>query len=196
MFNKKITIFFLSLYFLQSSFVATAGGDDKKGKDWVFHPSFETGLLLGGRINNENFVYESGYFAYLIADVQVSKKVYYGLGSGFNMLEDKTFIPVFVDFKGSFESFNKSSSYFSCQLGYSIASYNDDFEYENVNYKGGIMFSPGFGYRFNIRDSYCLLINISYQHQFGEIEYSASGGRKISEGMDFDLLFFKLGFMF
>lgn len=165
---------------------------DKKNKVKL-HPSIEAGYMVGGLINSDNFVFKSGISAHLIADFKLNGNVYYGIGAGYEQLKNDKFVPIFLDVKGFLKK-NKPSMFFSGQLGYTLAWNDKLYNYNSYSYKGGIMFSPGIGYKIPVKD-HVWMINVSYRQQFARIEYEAPGN-KYTDELSFVLLAFKLGLLF
>lgn len=188
----SITILFGIL--LANTTALSAQEKEKKDKPkFKLHPSIEANYLVGGLINSDNFVFKSGIGGHFIADFKFSDKVYYGIGAGYEQLENDNFVPIFLDVKGFLKK-KKASAYFTGQLGYSIAWNDDLYNYNSYSYKGGIMFSPGIGYKIPVKD-HTFLINVSYRQQFARIEYDAPG-ETYKDDLSFVMLAFKLGLLF
>ncbi len=167
---------------------------DEKKEPIEFHPSLEVNYAIGGLINSENFVFKNGIGLHAIADFEFHERVYAGLGVGYERLDNDQWLPIFVDLK-AFTKKNKRSAYFTGQLGYTLM-WNDDFaRYNSYTYTGGIMFSPGIGYKLPLEKAGTMLFNVSYRQQYGSIEYE-SAGENYTDRLSFVLLALKIGYLF
>lgn len=158
------------------------------------HPSFEINYGVGGLINSENFVFKNGLGAHAIADFEFHERVFAGFGVGYEQFDSDQWVPIFFDLK-AFIKKNKRSAYFTGQLGYTLM-WNDNYaRYNSYTYTGGIMFSPGLGYKLPLEKAGALLFNVSYRQQFASIEYEAAG-ENYTDRLSIVLLAFKIGYLF
>jgi hypothetical protein len=190
---------FCFLYLLLFSFsVAYAQDDDKEedkgSKKANLHHTLEVGYLLGGQLSNDNFIYKAGLQAQYTADFQVSSRVLYGAGFGYEKLDQETFIPLFASFKGLLKK-KDSTPFLTAQLGYALGSNKNIYSYQGYSYKGGILFSPGWGYKLSVKDKYSILFSVNYKHQFAKIKYKSLDNHTYEDNLNFDLLIFRIGVM-
>jgi hypothetical protein len=168
--------------------------DDKSSKSANLHHTLELGYSLGGQISNDNFIYKAGLHGQYTADFQVSSRVYYGAGIGYEKLDQETFIPLFASFKGLLKK-KDSTPYLTAQLGYALGSNKNLYSYQGYSYRGGILFSPGFGYKLSVKDKYSILLSVNYKHQFAKIKYKSLDNHTYEDNLNFDLLTFRIGVM-
>lgn len=183
-----ITFFFITLL----TFNAFTQKNEKE--PIAFHPSVELNYAIGGLINSENFVFKNGIGLHAIADFEFHERVYAGLGVGYERLDNDQWLPIFLDLK-AFTKKNKRSAYFTGQLGYTLMWNNDFARYNSYTYTGGIMFSPGIGYKLPLEKSGTMLFNVSYRQQYASIEYEAAG-ENYTDRLSFVMLAFKIGYLF
>ena len=168
--------------------------EEKSKEPLKLHPALELNYAIGGLINSDNFVFKSGLGIHAIADFEVSKKVYVGAGVGYEQLDEDQLLPIFFDLK-AFAKKDKRSVYFTGQLGYALM-WNDDLaRYNSYTYTGGILFSPGVGYKLPVKKAGTIMFNVSYRQQYGSIEYE-SAGENYTDRLSFSLLAFKIGYLF
>lgn len=176
-------------------FLAVSGfAQEKENEPLKIHPSFEVNYGVGGLINSENFVFKNGLGAHAIADFEFHERVFAGLGVGYEQFDNDQWVPIFFDLK-AFIKKNKRSAYFTGQLGYTLM-WNDDYaRYNSYTYTGGIMFSPGIGYKLPLEKAGTLLFNVSYRQQYASVEYEAAG-ENYTDRLSIVLLAFKIGYLF
>lgn len=186
---------FLSICLLIFSLQTNQAQDKISKKPIQLHPAIEAGFGVGGQVNNENFIMESSLDIQISVDKKISKRIYYGLGWGLNRMDGKTYMPLFVEFKGLLDN-KRNIPYLFAQMGYSMAWSEEVEKFEHYNYQGGFYFSPGIGRRIAVKDHYYLLFSLSYRHQFGGITYETPGTDEYREEVNFDMISFRVGFMF
>lgn len=179
------------------SSVAYAQDDEKeeeedKDKAVNLHHTLEAGYAIGGQLSNDNFVYKAGLSAQYTADFQVSTRVFYGAGIGYDKYDNETFIPLFASFKGLLNK-KDNTPFLTAQLGYALGANKNIFSYEGYAFKGGILFSPGWGYRFNVNDKYAFLFSINYKHQFAKIKYNSFDSHTYQDNINYNLLSIRVG---
>lgn len=167
---------------------------DKESKSVNLHHTFELGYVVGGQISNDNFIYKAGLMGQYTADFQVSTRVFYGAGIGYEKLDQETFIPIFASFKGLLKK-KDSSPFLTAQLGYALGLNKNMYSYEGYSYRGGILFSPGFGYKLSVKDKYSVLFSVNYKHQFARIRYKTLDAHTYADNLNFDLLSFRIGIL-
>ncbi len=168
--------------------------EDTKKSTLNLHHTLEAGYAIGGQISNDNFIYKAGLSGQYTADFQVSTRVFYGAGIGYEKFDSETFIPIFASFKGLLKK-KDNTPFLTAQLGYALGSNKDLYSYEGYSYKGGILFSPGWGYKFSVKDKYSFLFSINYKHQFARIKYKTIGEHTYEDNINFNFLSFRVGIM-
>jgi hypothetical protein len=169
--------------------------DKSKGrKSLNLHHTAEVGFSIGGQLSNDNFVYETGRLFQYTADVQVSARVYYGLGIGVEKFDTETFVPITASFKGLLKK-KDSTPYLTAQLGYAFGSNSNVNDYAGYSYQGGLLFSPGFGYKLSVKDKYSILFSVNYKHQFATLKYETFDRQVFRDNLNFDLLSFRVGIL-
>lgn len=175
-----------------------AQDDEKEDKDdkksLKLHHSVEAGLTIGGQVSNDNFIYKSGWLLQYTADVQVSTRVYYGIGGGIEKFDDETFFPLYASFKGLLKK-KDSTPYLTAQMGYAFASNTNYYSYAGYRYRGGILFSPGFGYKLSVKDKYSVLFSVNYKHQFARVQYKTFDSRTFQDEINYDFISFRIGLL-
>jgi hypothetical protein len=194
-FIKSLMIFLLLFISFTDVSAQDDEKDDKAGKSVNLHHTFELGYSLGGQVSNDNFIYKAGMMGQYTADFQASSRVYYGAGIGYEKLDQQTFIPLFASFKGLLKK-KDSTPFLSAQLGYALGFDKNMYSYQGYSYRGGILFSPGWGYKLSVKDKYAILFSVNYKHQFAKIRYKALDNHRYEDNLNFDLLSFRIGVMF
>jgi hypothetical protein len=173
----------------------TPEDEDKKDKNRIelaYH--LAAGYSFGGQMFDEVFIFESGTSFQFITDIKASSKIYYGLGIGYEKLDSESFLPLYFSFKGLSDK-KDQGPYLSFKMGYSFA-WDKDFElYDNYEHKGGLLFGAGIGRMFEIKDTYKILFNISFNHQFVRIDYNTFDDIHYTESINYDMFTFSLGIM-
>lgn len=168
--------------------------EDKSENSLKLHHTAELGFSIGGQVSNDNFVLETGKLFQYTADLQASTRVYYGIGAGIEKFDSETFIPVFASFKGLLKK-KDSTPYLTAQMGYAFASNSSLYSYDGYSYRGGILFSPGFGYKLSVKDKYSILFSVNYKHQFAKLNYETYDLHKYQDNLNFDLISFRVGIL-
>ena len=195
-YSKFILCFFVILLLPISLKNYAFGQENSKEKDKIdLKYSIEAGYTVGGQIVKENFIFESGVTFQYLTDIKISSRIYYGLGLGIEKYDTETFIPVFLSFKGLIKK-KKDAPYLSFQMGYSFAWDKGFNNYANYNYKGGLLFSTGFGRIFDIKEDYNIMIYVNFKHQFAKIDYETFDMNIYTENLNFDMISLRIGFMF
>jgi hypothetical protein len=191
------TLFIYCFLFLCTPVFAQDEDDEEEDKDknsLNLHHTAEVGFSLGGQLSNDNFVYETGRLFQYTADVQVSTRVYYGLGIGVEKFDTETFVPLTASFKGLLKK-KDSTPYLTAQLGYAFASNSNTNDYAGYSYRGGLLFSPGIGYKLSVKDKYSILFSVNYKHQFAMLKYETFYKQMFRDNLNFDLLSFRVGIL-
>ncbi len=150
---------------------------------------------MGGQLSNETFVYKSGIHVQYTAYRAFSSRVLYGLGIGFEQFDNERFIPLFASFQGLLKK-KDHTPFLTAQLGYAVGINRGYPTYEGYQFNGGILFSPGIGYRFSMGDRMAALMGIHYKHQFARSSYETAGGHTYRTTLNYDLIAFRAGIQF
>jgi hypothetical protein len=169
--------------------------DDEGEKSKVkVHHSLEGGLVIGGQLSNEVFVYKSGISLVYAAEVEFSSRVYYGAGLGVDKFREETFYPLFASFRGMLRK-KDNTPFLAAQFGYAFGSNRDYGGFEGYDFRGGVVFSPGLGYRFSVGDKFSGLLGVHYKHQFAQAEYRTYDGFRFRTPINYDLITFRVGIL-
>ncbi len=169
--------------------------DDEGGKSKVkVHHSLEGGLVIGGQLSNEVFVYKSGISLVYAAEVEFSSRVYYGAGLGVDKFREETFYPLFASFRGMLRK-KDNTPFLAAQFGYAFASNRNYGRFEGYDFDGGVVFSPGLGYRFSVGDKFSGLMGVYYKHQFAQAEYRTYDGFRFRTPLSYNLISFRVGIL-
>lgn len=166
---------------------------DKK-KTVQLHPELNVYYQAGGLINSDNFVFRNGIGINAAAHFKFHNKVYYGIGMGYEQLGSEHAVPIYLEVK-AFLKKSKSSAFFTGQLGYAfvwndnLANYNS---YESI---GGILISPGVGYKLTLSNKQNLMFSVHYKNQYAKIKYETVG-KEFEDKFTYNLLVFKIGYLF
>lgn len=175
--------------------MAQEESDAEDEKSSRIRHAWEGGLTLGGQLSNEAFVYKSGMHVQYTAYRVFSSRVMYGLGVGFEQFDQERFIPIFASFQGLLKK-KDNSPFLTAQLGYAIGINRNYPQYEGYHFRGGILFSPGIGYKFSIGDRFAALAGIHYKHQFAKQAYETAGSHTYRTTLNYDLIAFRAGILF
>ena len=168
--------------------------DDEEKSKLKVHHSLEGGLVIGGQLSNEVFVYKSGISLAYAAEVEFSSRVYYGAGLGVDKFREETFYPLFASFRGMLRK-KDNTPFLAAQFGYAFGSDRSYGAFEGYDFRGGVMFSPGLGYRFSVGDKFSGLLGVHYKHQFAQAEYRTYDGFRFRTPLNYDLITFRVGIL-
>jgi hypothetical protein len=101
---------------------------------------------------------------------------------------------LYASFKGLLKK-KDSVPYLTAQVGYAFASNSNLYDYAGYSYRGGIVFSPGIGYKLNVKDKYSVLFSVNYKHQFAGVKYETFDKQVFRDHLNFDLLSFRVGIL-
>lgn len=155
----------------------------------------EFGGIRGIQLSKTFPILKSGGQLNFIVSKSVSPFFEAGLGAGYMALENETFTPLFLRFKGSKKP-HENGLFFAADIGFSQGSNSDFSQNANNRFEGGSYFSPSIGYQFLI-NAHCLFY-ISSAYTMQKAELSQLNNQQIvyhTEHLSFDLLSFKLGFL-
>ena len=167
--------------------------EGEKSKPAVHH-SLEGGLAIGGQLSNEVFVYKSGISLTYAAEVAFSSRVYYGAGLGMDKFREETFFPLFASFRGMLRK-KDNTPFLAAQFGYAFGTHRSYAGFEGYDFRGGVVFSPGIGYRFSAGGKFSGLLGVYYKHQFAQAEYRTYVGFRYRTPLNYDLVSFRVGIL-
>jgi hypothetical protein len=153
------------------------------------------GIVMGGQVVNEKFIYKPGVMGQFSLNAQISPKVYAGIGVSMLSLEDETILPVYLDLKAFFNE-GAQSSFIGLNVGASVA-WSD--YYRNVaefEYEGGLYFSPYYSFQFPLSDDINFLVVTGLVHHIGEIEFITEFDEEYEERFAMDFLTIRAGIRF
>ncbi len=185
MVNKHI-ILFVMLSVLSFSAVAD---EEQKQKKKVY-PSVESGIAIGGMFTAHGFTQHPLKTLHITANIPFTDEVFYGVGAGFESGSGLNLIPVYLSFKGMFND-EGNTAFISSRFGYSLSWSHENNHLKDYELPGGILFSAGVGYRFEIDDEKSLLFELGYHHQFLVEKY-----RNYEEELNMDMISLKVGILF
>ncbi|MEQ9425232.1 MAG: hypothetical protein RJQ09_12485 [Cyclobacteriaceae bacterium] len=129
---------------------------------------FDFGLNFGK--SNSWSGTESYPSLHLISGYQFNQFVGLGLGTGFQSLSNVNIIPTYATFRGDiFDTRIAPFYYVDAGYGFGVNKDDDIFFGDEVDSKGGLMFSPGLGVRFKLKKIY-LTTSLGYKLQKASVE--------------------------
>jgi len=156
--------------------------------------SFQVGILAGGQLVNEKFIYKPGLMGQFSLNTQISSRVHGGIGVALLSLEHETILPIFVDVKGFFRT--KNSSFLGLNIGTS-AAWSDNFNnVSEFEYEGGLYFSTYYAFQFPISENTSFLVSTGLVHHVGEIEFLTMFNEEVEEQFAIDFLTIRGGIRF
>lgn len=191
--------FYLLYVVLSCSFsIEFSAQEDTTGEDsgiLELRSDIQGGIVMGGQVVNEKFIYKPGVMGQFSLNAQISPKVYAGIGVSMLSLEDETIVPVFLDVKAFFNE-RAQSSFLGLNVGAS-AAWSD--YYRNVSefeYEGGLYFSPYYSFQFPLSNEISLLVVTGLIHHIGEIEFITEFNEEYEERFAMDFLTIRAGIRF
>lgn len=172
--------------FLSAALCTCAYGGDK---DKVYHVYIDAAYIFGGQLYNDNFLYDPGISILGSYGRSINKRITLGIGTGVLLLEDASFLPVYVDFTG-YRSGKKNPGFIVMQLGYSHGWNHSLKEFNDYKFRGGLMVGGGLGKRFEVCETFDLAAFFIYRHQFAGVEYRVFEGHQYREELNYDLITF------
>ena len=113
---------------------------------------------------------------------QVNSHFFVGGGTGFKIIDDDLYIPVFGNIRVNFIN-SKITPFFDAKIGYTIGD------------GSGFMLEPMFGCRFGFTDKVALLVSTGYEFQMATVRFSY-GGSSYYEDMNIGGFSVKFGIEF
>lgn len=190
----KSLFLFLAFSFISHEAWTQNLTDVPEKKRLQINSDFQAGILMGGQVVNESFIYKPGVMGQFSLNAELSPRVQGGIGVAVISLEDETILPVYLDFKAFFGESN--SSFLGLNIGAS-AAWSD--YYRNVSefqYEGGLYFSPYYTFQFPISDKMNFLVSTGLVHSIGEIEFFTEFDEEYEERFAMDFLTIRAGIRF
>jgi hypothetical protein len=190
--RQIVTTAFLLTVLLSDAFALETERPEKTRSDYI---RLDVAYIFGAQIYNDNFLYNPGFNVYGIYGTSVNERVNVGLGTGVQLFQNETFIPVFIDLTGFIDK-KKNTRLLSLQCGYSFAWSNALRNLRNSRLNGGIYLNAGFARKFFIDENFSIIPSISYRHQFAQIEYEVFNLEQYCEKINYDMLVVGISFLF
>ena len=178
------------LFVLLSLFSFSAIADEEQKQQKKVYPSVETGIAIGGMFTDHGFTQHPLKTIHITANIPFTDEVFYGVGAGFESGSGLNLIPLYLSFKGMFDD-EGNTAFISSRFGYSLTWSYENSHLKDYELPGGILFSGGVGYRFEIDDEKSLLLELGYHHQFLVEKY-----KNYEEELNLDMITLKVGVLF
>lgn len=171
-----------------------AQGSDKT-KRIPISSDIQVGMLAGGQIANEQFIYKSGIIAQYSINTRLSPWIHAGIGMAIQSLETETIIPFFLDVKAQLKEGDRSP-FIGVNIGSSSGRSTYYRNFANYDYHGGFYFSPYYSFQFPVSKRLNFLLATGYIHQVGWIEYFTEFEETYLESFSMDFLTVRAGLRF
>lgn len=194
----RYTVSLLALlltFLLGAPLFAQVDTGNRESRGLQLSSDLQSGLVVGGQISNEQFVYKSGFSAQMAVNTKLSPWLYAGLGVGVQALDTETIIPVFVDFKAHLKE-SERTSFLGLNVGASSGQSTYYRNFADYDYHGGFYFSPYYSFQFPIDEDLNFLISTGYIHQIGWVEYFTAFDETYLESFTMDFLTIRAGIRF
>ena len=195
MLDLRIQLFFLSALISLSCIRAQDVENASETKRLKLSSDFQVGMVAGGQVVNEQFIYKPGVIGQFSVNAEVSPWIHAGIGLAIQSLEDETILPLFVDIKAQFKEGDRAS-FLGLNIGTSTA-WSD--YYRNVSdfeYEGGFYFSTYYSFQFPLSDKVNFILATGFIHQIGEIEFYTEFDEKYEEDFAMDFISIRAGIRF
>jgi hypothetical protein len=161
-------------------------------KRLMIRSDFQFGLLVGGQISNEQFIYKSGPVFQYGLNTAISPWMDAGLGMSVQLLETEVILPIFLDFKARLRADGRSP-FIGVNIGSSSGWSEFYRNFQDYEYSGGFYFSPYYAMQFPLSDKASFLVSFGYIHQVGHIEYFTDFDERFIESFSMDFLTIRAG---
>lgn len=173
---KKLPKHLIVLVFAYGGYGSvTAQESASSGENRSIEGFAELGYVAGGQINRDNFVYRSGLVPSFGLQKSLHKKVAIGLSASLLYLDDERFIPISLQIILS-PSGKKNGNKLFLRTGFSNGSAVSSSNFVPKSFSGGVYFSSGYLYRFDLSDSKSMGIKIGITHQQARMNIVGSDG--------------------
>jgi hypothetical protein len=189
----RLPLFFLILCV---PFLELSAQDDTASKGKLdIKTDIQVGMIAGGQILNQEFVYESGVMGQFGVTARLSPAIRLGLGLGLQSLEEETILPFFLDLKAQFKE-GENAPFLGLNIGSSTgwSSFYDNLP--GYEYEGGFYFSPYYSFQFLVSEEVNVLFSMGYIHQIAEVEYIMEFAEEYEERFSLDFLTLRTGIRF
>lgn len=183
--------YLLIVPFLLVLFSASAQNDttrkNKNCKEKAFGLSIGTGALAGAQITTNSVYQKYGGGVYASLRNNLTDRIALGFGAGIEQLDRESLYPFYFEGRGILSD-NAASGFLLVQAGYAAASNSGYENYEGYKYRGGGLFSAGWGYRWPLKNDHFVSISTSFRQQFIHLTYSGLNSFKFKERLSYSLV--------
>lgn len=191
----RLPFYILTVLLSLSELSGQSTEQNEESKRLKIHSDIQVGVLVGGQISNEQFVYKPGLITQYSINKRLSPWISAGLGMGFELLDTETIIPFFVDVKAQLKEARKAS-FVGVNIGSSSGWSTYYRNFADYEYSGGFYFSPYYSLSFPVSDQVDFLLATGYIHQVGWIEYFTEYDESYLENFSMDFLTIRAGLRF
>jgi hypothetical protein len=188
----------ISTVCLLSALLSTAQTDSTSNKGCASHllsPSISAGTLVGGQFNSGGFYYKSGFAAYLSLDACRRERLQVGFGAGIERMPQEWFFPMYLQLRSSMSD-QTTGGFFILQVGYTFSIMEAYNYYRGSEDHGGLMISPGWGYKIQLEKSAQLYFTTQFKQQNLSIDYTTEAGSRFSDQFTYNFLTLNAGIRF
>ena len=153
------------------------------------------GYQVGGQGENRNFVTKNGISVQLNLLYKFNNFISAGPGIGYAYVDEETYIPAFITFKGFLKE-KKNSPYLNARLGFSFVDNQKISALESFDFHGGLYFTAGWGYQWSLNEKVAIDFQINMEFQETELEFTSFSGEKFNDDIQNYFLSFKTGVNF
>lgn len=186
---RKFTFILAMLIFFRNQ---SQAADPENTDSLNRYQRVDLSYVFGGQVYNNNLIYNPGFSLQTSFGRMLNESVGVGMGCGYVALQDERFLPVFAEAVG-YKKNKTSTPVIKMQIGYAFGWYAGPMEAEGYKFRGGVYLDAGLGRKIQVNSRYSVFFHWSYRHQFAHMEYEVFGGRKYTEGMNYDMLVISLG---
>lgn len=192
----KIQILGGSIFVYPKSEVKSVTMTDKKVYSRDKQIKYNREGMYSAFLLNLNFGFEdAGIGGEVIVGKQHNNYLAGGLGLGYNLIslgDGVGSVPLFLDFRGNIFK-TPRTPYYNLKVGYGFIFANTDFDI--VEAKGGFLFHPSLGIRFDSSLGSSFIFDLGYRFQNAEITIQRRNGVNIDD-IQYRRLTFNLGWIF
>lgn len=169
--------------------------EEQACKRKVFVPSVSVGTVGGAQITTNSVYQKYGGGVYGSIHNVLNERLSLGLGAGIEQIDNETLYPMYIEGRGLLSD-KKATGFLTVSAGYAAGN-NPSYEnYEGYKYRGGGLFSAGWGYRWPLKNDDYLSVSTSFRQQFIHLDYSGSNNFSFKERLSYSLLSVRVAFDF
>lgn len=162
--KTTVILLLFSVLFTLDSAAQTTLTTNKKTR----YTKLEAGYTTGGTFSNHYFAMNDGLVLGLYHGVKLSDHFSVSLGVGFEHLKEGVLLPMMLDV----EAYGvKRKGYFNFKAGYSLGWSSRTIINKDYNYKGGYLFSLGYGFQLFKNEKWKLDFLPSYNFRQTRLSY-------------------------